>query len=83
MPLCSASSGVAETARIWPSPLRARGHPHLMIDGHRTVLPPVIDRIIHQAANTGRPRSTIGRSIVGTPWLFPANEPGNPSPAAH
>ena len=55
-----------------------REQAHLMIQGHRTILPPVVDRLIHAAADAAQPRSTIGRVIPGTPWLIPGQRAGLP-----
>jgi hypothetical protein len=55
-----------------------RGQAHLMIQRHPTVLPPVVHRLIRAAADAGQPRSTIGRVVPSTQWLFPGQRAGLP-----
>ena len=55
-----------------------RDQAHLLIGGHRTVLPPVVDRLLRAAADTARPRSTIGQVVPGPGWLFPGQRAGQP-----
>lgn len=42
-----------------------RGQAHLAVYGHRTVLPPAVDRLIRAAADAARPRSTVGQVVPG------------------
>ena len=48
---------------------------HLLVGGHRTILPPVVDRVLRAAADAARPRSTIGQVVSGPRWLIPASGP--------
>ncbi len=51
---------------------------HLLVGGHRTILPPVVDRVLRAAADAARPRSTIGQVVSGPRWLYPGQRAGLP-----
>jgi hypothetical protein len=70
---------MSRVARIRISDLVVhRDRPHLMIDGHRTVLPPAVDRLLRATAAAVRPRTIIAAALPSEDWLFPGQRAGLP-----
>jgi hypothetical protein len=58
------------------------GRPHLLVEGHRTLLPPAVDALLRAAMSDLRTTSAVAAAVDDVRWLFPSRMAGLPMSAA-